>query len=62
MNEIIDLLTADQLARKLNITVSWIYSHARKKETIRSLILKSENISDFRRVTSGCGCIVNKKI
>ncbi len=31
MNEIIDLLTADQLARKLNITVSWIYSHARKK-------------------------------
>ena len=32
MNEIIDLLTADQLARKLNITVSWIYSHTRKKE------------------------------
>ena len=31
MNEIIDLLTADQLARKLNITVSWIYSHARNK-------------------------------
>ena len=32
MNEIIDLLTADQLARKLNITVSWIYAHTRKKE------------------------------
>lgn len=31
MNEIIDLLTVDQLARKLNITVSWIYSHTRKK-------------------------------
>jgi excisionase family DNA binding protein len=31
MSEIIDLLTADQLARKLNITVSWIYSHARNK-------------------------------
>ena len=31
MNEIKELLTVDEIARKLNISVSWIYSNARKK-------------------------------
>ena len=33
MNEIKELLTVDEIARKLNISVSWIYSNARKKGT-----------------------------
>jgi excisionase family DNA binding protein len=31
MNEIKELLTVDEIARKLNISVSWIYSNARRK-------------------------------
>lgn len=31
MHEIKELLTVDEIARKLNISVSWIYSNAREK-------------------------------